>query len=359
MKSTAFGLAALLAIAWPLASCGQKESGGEAAPAQGKAIHWKMASSFPATMPIDGEFGPLFSEKLLLVSGGRLDIKFFDPGKLVPALEVFDAVSKGAADAGWTASGYWIGKMPASALFTAVPFGPENPEYLAWIFHGGGLELWRELYAKHNVWVTPCVVVPPEASGWFRAPITSLDQVRGVKIRFFGLGGKVMHRLGASVQLLAGGDIYPALERGVIDATEFAVPSIDEKLGFPRVAKHYYFPGWHQPSTVLELIINGDRWRELTPADQALVELTCKETLLLGLTRGEVDQGPALARIKAEGVEVHSWSPQILAALRKATEEVMAEEAKNDADFARVYESYTKFRAEYREWSKLSRLPAQ
>ena len=148
----------LLACALSAAACSKQDSG-TAGKAQAKEIHWKMASSFAATTPLSGDSGPIFSEKLLRVSGGRLEIRFYDPGKLVPALEVFDAVGKGAVDAGWTASGYWIGKMPASAMFTAVPFGPDIPEYLAWIYHGGGIELWRELYARHGVWVTPCVVL--------------------------------------------------------------------------------------------------------------------------------------------------------------------------------------------------------
>ena len=183
--------------------------------------------------------------------------------------------------------------------------------------------------------------------------------MKGIKIRYFGLGGKVLHKLGASVQLLAGGDIYPALERGVIDATEFSSPSIDVALGFQKVAKHYYFPGWHQQGTILELLINLERWKELAPADQELVELTCKETINRGMTLGEVQQGPALERIKAEGVQVHTWKPEMIAAFRKATAEVMEEESKNDADFARVYDSYTKFRASYREWSRLSRVPPE
>jgi TRAP-type mannitol/chloroaromatic compound transport system substrate-binding protein len=321
-------------------------------------VSWKMASTFAATIPIIGDSGPIFSQKLLDASGGRIDIRFFDPGKLVPALEVFDSVSKGAIDAAWSSAGYWIGKIPATPMFAAVPFGPDTAEYLAWMFQGGGLQLWQEIYAKHNLWVTPCVIIPPEASGWFRQPITSLDQFRGMKIRFFGLGGKAVQKLGASVQLLAGGDIYPALERGVLDATEFSMPSIDEKYGFQQIAKHYYMPGWHQQASLVELIINLDRWNSLSKMDQTLIELTCKETLIRGMTLGEVQQGPALARIKEQGVTIHTWPPEFLAAFRKAVDEVMAEEARNDAEFARVYESYRDFRAAYGEWARLSRLPA-
>ena len=347
-----------LAAAVGLMFSGCKKDDG-AAKVAAKEIHWKMASSFAATTPLIGDTGPIFSDTLLKVSGGRLDIKFFDPGKLVPGLEVFDSVSKGAVDAGWSSPGYWIGKIPATPLFASVPFGPDTAEYLAWIYYGGGLDIWRELYAKHNLWVTPCVVIPPEASGWFHQPITKVEQFKGMKIRFFGLGGKAIQKLGASEQLLAAGDIYPALERGVLDATEFSMPSIDEKLGFQKIAKHYYFPGWHQQASIVELMINLNRWNELSPVDQALVELSCKETIVRGMTLGEVQQGPALERIKADGVQIHTWSPEILAAFRKATNEVMEEESKNDADFARAYASFKAFRVGFREWAKLSRVPVE
>ena len=320
-------------------------------------VNWKMAGAYSSTMPIVGDAGPLWSKKLEEVSGGRLRIKYYDAGKLVPALEIFDSVSKGAVDAGWSSSGYWIGKLPSAALFTAVPFGPDALEYMAWIFEGGGLELWREIYAENNIWVTPCVLIPPEASGWFREPIENVEQLRGMKIRFFGLGGKVMQKLGASVQLLAAGDIFPAMERGVLDATELSMPSIDERFGFHKIAKHYYFPGWHQQSSYVELMINIDRWNELSDQDQKLIELCCKDSIIRGLTLGEVQQGQALANMTEQGVQVHTWSPEILAAYRAATDEVLAEEVANDAHFARVYESYTRFRARYAEWAALSRIP--
>ena len=350
-----FALAAAVALLG-LTTC--KERGGDAGGDAQQRVSWKMAGAYSSTTPIVGEAGPLWSKRLEEVSGGRIRVKYYDAGKLVPALEIFDSVSKGAVDAGWSSSGYWIGKVPAAALFTAVPFGPNALEYMAWIYEGGGLELWREIYAGSNIFVTPCGMIPPEASGWFREPIERGEQLEGMKIRFFGLGGKVMQKLGASVQLLAAGDIFPALERGVLDATEFSMPSIDERYGFHKIAKHYYFPGWHQQSSIIELMINMDRWNELSSLDQQLIELCCKESIIRGLTLGEVRQGQALANMKQQGVQVHSWTPEILSAYRAATEEVLAEEAAADAKFARAYESYTEFRAEYAEWAALSRVPA-
>jgi TRAP-type mannitol/chloroaromatic compound transport system substrate-binding protein len=325
--------------------------------AQGKRIRWKMASSYAASLPILGTSGIYFTKRLEEATNGRIRIKFFDPGKLVPGLQVFEAVSTGGVQVGYTAAGFWIGKIPAAAFFGSVPFGPDTDEYLAWIFEGGGLQLWRSLYAKHNLVPYPCGILPPEASGWFRTPITSAEQLKGLKMRFYGLGGKVMEKLGMSIQLLAPGDIFTALDRGVIDATEFSMPAIDEKLGFYEIAKHYYFPGWHQQASLLELLINKKDWEGLTKTDQVLVQMACRDTILKSMTEGEALQGPALERMKAKGVQIHEWSPQMLAKFREATKEVLEEEAEKDPDFARVWHSLSKFREQYAQWRKLSRVP--
>ncbi|MFQ5849517.1 MAG: TRAP transporter substrate-binding protein [Candidatus Binatia bacterium] len=324
--------------------------------AQGKRVRWKMASSYAASLTILGHAGVYFTERVKEVTDGRIQIKFFDPGKLVPALQIFEAVSTGAVDAGFAASGYWIGKIPAAPIFSSVPFGPDTSEYLAWMFEGHGLELWRGLYAKHDMVPYPCGVIPPEASGWFRNEIKSLDQLKGLKMRFYGLGGKAMQKLGMSIQLLAGGDIFPALERGVLDATEFSMPAIDEKLGFHQVAKHYYFPGWHQQSSILELTVNKAKWDSLSKADQTLIEMACRDTILKTITEGETLQGAALERMKAKGVQIHVWPPEFVAEFKRLSDEVIREEAAKDPDFARVWKSFSSFREKYAEWRKLSRI---
>jgi TRAP-type mannitol/chloroaromatic compound transport system substrate-binding protein len=345
----ALTLGVALALAGPAAAP-------PAALAQAKPVRWKMASAFAAVLPVLGPGGLYMTGRLETITAGRIQIKFFDPGKLVPALQIFEAVSTGAVDAGWSAAGFWSGKIPSAVLFTAVPFGPDTGEYLAWIYDGGGLKLWREIYAKHNVHPLPCGMLPPEASGWFRQEIKSLDQFKGMKIRFFGIGGKVMQKLGASVQLLAPGDIFPALERGVLDATEFSMPALDEKQGLYQVAKHYYFPAWHQQASILELIVNKARWDALAEADQILIDAVCRDTILKTITEGETIQNAAIERMKAKGVKVHTWPPSIIAAFRKTTDEVLREEAKADADFARVWKSLQAFREDYAVWAKLSRL---
>jgi len=315
-----------------------------------------MASAYPASLPILGTGGKYLTQQLKIVSNGKIKIKFFGPNKLVPPLEIFEAVGTGGIDAGWSASGMWIGKMPAATLFSAIPFGPDISEYLGWIYQGGGLKLWRELYSRHQVVPIPCTILPPEASGWFKKPINSIDDFKGMKIRFYGIGGKVMQKLGASVQLLAGGDIYPALDRGVLDATEFSMPSLDEKLGFHQVAKHYYFPGWHQQTSIIELIINKKKWQSLNKNQQQTIESVCKDVMIRTMTEGESMQSASIDRLKNKGVIIHQWSNEILQRLYKETQVVLKEEAQNDPFFAKVLKSFNDYRKQFKKWRDLSQI---
>ena len=316
----------------------------------GPKVRWKMASAFPGEMVQLGDQGHLIEERLRVLSSGTLEFRFFEPGALVPAFEIFDAVSNGSVDVGWSAAGYWAGKIPAAQFFTAVPFGPSAGEALAWIYYGGGQQLFEDLYRPHNIHPMPCNLLSPEGSGWFRDPIESIDDLKGLKMRFFGLGAKVMEKLGVSTQLLAGGDIYPALELGTIDATEFSMPAIDLDLGFNEIAQHYYFPGWHQPTSMGELIINLDNWNSLTDTQREIINAACKESQLRGFAQGEAIQFGAMKQLQAAGVEFHRWSPEILGALENAWNEVVEEEAAGDEDFARVWASLKSFREDYKLW---------
>ena len=226
-------------------------------------VRMKMGSTFPGGLVQLGTLGKTLESNINTMAGGSIQIKFYEPGALVPALELFDAVKSGAVDAGWSAPGFWQGKEPSVVLFSTVPFGPSAGEYLGWLYYGGGEEMMQEIYARHGIHTMICGIISPEASGWFRKPINSTADLKGLKMRFFGLGAKVMQKLGVDTQLLAAADIYPALERGTIDATEFSMPAIDLKLGFYQIAKHYYFPGWHQQSTTLEMMINMDKWNAM------------------------------------------------------------------------------------------------
>jgi TRAP-type mannitol/chloroaromatic compound transport system substrate-binding protein len=206
-------------------------------------VRWKMQSAFPGNLPHLGTAGKRVEAMVDRLSGGNFELKFYEPGALVPALECFDAAAKGSLESCWTTAGFHTGKYPALAFFSTVPFGPQYGEFFAWKIYGGGDELQKEIYGQHGLTKFDCSSTGPETSGWFREQVGSLEDLKGLKMRFFGLGAQVMQRLGVSTQLLAPPDIYPALERGVIDATEFAMPDMDIELGFYQIAKYNYYPG--------------------------------------------------------------------------------------------------------------------
>lgn len=318
---------------------------------------WQMQSTYPGSLTQLGTLGKWVAERITAVTDGEITVEFQEPGAIVPALEVFDAVASGAVETGWSTPGYWAGKVPSLQLFAAIPFGPEAGEYLAWIKFGGGKELFDEIYHRNNIHGVHCGIIAPEASGWFRTEITSVDQLQGLKMRFFGLGAKVMEKMGVSTQLLAGGDIFPALELGTIDATEFSMPAIDLNLGFYQVAKHYYFPGWHQQATLFDLMINLDLWESLDDSTRTKIETVCDAAITHGLAEGEAIQFAAMEKLEAEGVTLHKWDPAILDALRAAWDEVVAEQAAADADFARVWESLSEFRGRYKRWMEFGYMP--
>jgi TRAP-type mannitol/chloroaromatic compound transport system substrate-binding protein len=237
-----------------------------------------------------------------------------------------------------------------------VPFGPNVNEYMAWIEGGGGYEIYdRELQAN-NIKGFQCGIVVAESSGWFREEITSIEDFQGLKMRFFGLGADVMQRLGVSTQLLAPADIYPALERGVLDATEFSYPSLDQNLGFYQIAKHNYFPGWHQQASFVELIMNLDSWNELSDAYKKIVEIACGEANMWVMADAEAKQGDAIAFHRSKGVEIHEWSPEFLEAFREAWTEVAEERAAADPKFKEIYDSYSAFREKYSTWRDIGYL---
>jgi len=316
-------------------------------------IRWKMQSAFAGSLVGIGSAGVQYSKVIEKLSDGRIDIKFFDPGALVPALQAFDAVSQGSIEAAWNSAGYFAGKEPAGAFFTAVPFGPQVQEYLAWLREGGGWTMQKELYGKYGVWPKSCNYIEPESSGWFRKEIKSLDDLKGLKMRFFGLGARVMEKMGVSTQLLAAGDIYPALELGTIDATEFSNPAIDLNLGFHQVAKHYYFPGWHQQATLVEIQINMAKFNGASESDRYKIEIACDAVLADTIGKSPAAQAPALKAIAAKGVTLHHWPPEVLAKLEATWNEVLKEESAANANFKRVAENYLAFRENFKAWREL------
>jgi TRAP-type mannitol/chloroaromatic compound transport system substrate-binding protein len=314
---------------------------------------WNMQSTFPGSLTQLGTMGKRVAEQVTQITDGQIEMVFQEPGAIVPAFEAFDAVGTGAVEAGWSNPGYWAGRVPALQLLAAVPFGPQAGEYLAWMKFGGGQEFLTELYERHNIKSLPCAVTAPEAAGWFREPINTPEDLQGLTMRFFGLGAKVMEKMGVSTQLLAGGDIFPALELGTIDATEFSMPAVDLSSGFYQVASQYYFPGWHQQSTFYDLLINLDLWESLDESTQFKIETVCDANLAYGLAEGEYLQFSALQELVENGVSLNTLSDELLTALEAAWMEVVAEESAADEDFARVYESYAAFRENYKIWGDL------
>jgi TRAP-type mannitol/chloroaromatic compound transport system substrate-binding protein len=323
-------------------------------PVSAQSTKLKLQAGFQLNQPVLGEMIAHFRDTVLATGRSDIRLRVYDATRLVPTLQIFDAVSAGKIDGGFAWPGYWMGKLPATTVFAAVPFGPEAPEFLAWMYEGGGLALWRALYAPHDVVPIPCGVLPPEASGWFRKPIEKPEDLEGLKIRYAGLGGKVMEKLGASITMLAAGDIFVALERGVLDATEYSMPAADRSLGFYKVAKHYYFPGWHQPASIMELAIHKPTWDGMDDAQRAFLESTCRDTTLWSLTRGLAVQAEALEFFEAEGVTIHQWPTALMERFRSAAAEVMVEAAADDPAFAEAWDSLQTFRARNATWRRLA-----
>jgi TRAP-type mannitol/chloroaromatic compound transport system substrate-binding protein len=315
-------------------------------------VRWKMQSAFPGNLSHLGTSARRLEAMVERVSGGNFELKFFEPGALVPALECFDAAAKGSVESCFTTAGYHTGKHPSLAFFTAVPFGPDFGEYFAWMIYGGGKQLQNEIYARSGLYSIDCNMIGPETSGWFREKVESLEDLKGLKMRFFGLGAQVMQKLGVSTQLLAGADIYPALERGVIDATEFSMPNMDIDLGFYQIAKFNYYPGWHQQSSVGELLMNKAAWEGLDDQNKAILEASCGYNIYVNYAETEAKNPAAMNKMLEEyGVTNVRWTDEELAAFEKAWNEVLEEQSAQDEDFAKIAESYYGFRKVYRTWA--------
>ena len=323
-------------------------------PAKPGTLHWKMGSAYASTLPQLGTLATKLDRDIWRVSNGMLEIKFFEPGALVPPLEMFDAVRAGAIDAAFSSPGFWGNKVPALHLFAAIPFGPSAQEFLAWIYFGGGQELFNEIYHANGIHSLFCGLIAPEASGWFRKRIRTVDDLKGLKMRFFGLGAKVVNKLGVITSRLTSGEIFGAFESGEIDAAEFSMPAIDIKLGLHRMIKNYYFPGWHQPATMFELMINLKKWESLPASGKAQVEAVCGDNIRYGLAEGEASQFQALKTLRSKGVTIRRWPGEILDAFKTAWGEVAEEEAKANKDFKRVWNSLSAYRENYTIWQELN-----
>jgi len=323
-----------------------------------KRVRWKLQSTWGAAVPHLGTSGVRFSNNVERLSGGAFTMKFHEPGALVPALECFDAASKGSVEACYTTPGYHTGKLgPGVSFFTAVPFGPQIGEFMAWKRYGGGDEIRAKKYAEFGVTAYDVLAIGPETSGWFKFEVNDLAQLRGLKMRFFGLGAKVMQKLGVSTQLLAGGDIYPALEKGVIDATEFSMPNMDIKYGFYQIAKFNYYPGWHQQVSVSEVLMNKAKFDALSDQFKAIVEIAAGDNVMHTYAETEALNPSAMNEMLDKySVQNKRWGDAELATFEKAWNDVVVEESANDAYFKEIAESFYAFRKVYRTWGTAQQL---
>jgi TRAP-type mannitol/chloroaromatic compound transport system substrate-binding protein len=323
--------------------------------AKGKTYNWKMVTTWPPNLPILQTGAVRFAQRLEEVTEGRIKIQVFAGGELVPPLGVFDAVSAGTVEVGSGASYYWAGKVPAAQWFAAVPFG-FNPQGInAWFYSGGGLQLWEEVYAPFNVVPRPQGNTGVQMGGWFRKEMNTIEDYKGLKMRIPGLGGKVIAKAGGTVVLLPGGEIFTSLERGVIDATEWVGPMHDLRMGFYKAAKYYYYPGWHEPGTCLEVMFNKKAYDSLPKDLQAAVDAVAAETNMWSLCEFEAGNGAALQElITKHKVNLKRFPEELLAKLRELAKETMEEEADKDAASRKVHEAFKKFKTQVGTWGTVS-----
>ena len=331
----------------------QKEHG----PARetGEVIHWKMVTTWPKNFPGLGTAPETFSRLVKEMSGGRLQVKVYGAGEIVPAFGVFDAVSEGVAEMGHGGAYYWTGKIPASVFFTAVPFGFTAQEASAWIHYGGGLELWREAYAPFNLLPMAGGNSGVQMAGWFNKEINSLEDLKGLKMRIPGLGGEVLNRVGGTAVTLPGGELYTSLQTGVIDATEWVGPYNDLALGLHEVAEYYYYPGWQEPGPVLEVIINQQAFESL-PADlQAIVEVASRAINQDMLDEYTARNNAALkALVEIHGVKLRKLPDDVIVALHRASDEALQDLAASDPMARKVYDSFIAFYEGVRSYHHIS-----
>ncbi len=323
-----------------------------------RTFRWKMTNAYPPGAPfyVTGPGSPEdFCAKLDAMSGGRLKVDHFAAGELIPALEGFDAVSKGIVEMNAANAYFWAGKIPAAQYFTTVPFGMNFQGMNAWIYHGGGLELWHELYAEHDLVAFPMGNTGVQMTGWFREPMESIEDFNGLKMRIPGLAGKVYAELGVNVRLLPGGEIFPALERGVIDAAEFVGPYQDRRLGLHNAAKYYYTTGWHEPNNVSELLINKSAWDKL-PADlQAIVKTAAMACNIESHTWSEANNSDALTDlVQNHGVTAGPLNSRIVDRLKEVTMDTLESMANADPATRKVHDAFFAFRARHSSWAAVS-----
>ena len=346
--------AGLAALGAGLAACGRDPAGGQGGD-DGAPRQWKMVTSWPANFPGLGTGAADLARLITEASGGRLTVKVFAGGELVPPFEVFDAVSRGTAEMGHSAAYYWKGKAEAAPFFCAVPFGFNAQEMNGWLYHGGGLELWRELYAQFDLVPFPAGNTGVQMAGWFNREIRSLADLAGLKMRIPGLGAEVMARVGATPVNLPGAELFTAMQSGAIDACEWVSPYNDLAFGLHRVAKYCYYPGWQEPGPTLECMIHKPAFDALPDDLQSLVAACCRAVNEAMLAEYTARNQQALEQLTGEhGVKFLPLPRDVLGALRHATATVLEEAAARDPFTRKVYDSVQAFRTQAAAWHAVS-----
>ena len=325
---------------------------GEVAIEKKKKVTLKLATSWPAHFPIMGTGVDSFAKRCAELSGGSLEIIIYPKNILVPALQVFDACSAAQIDAFHSGVYYWKGKNPAFSIFGGMPLGLTSEEMLTWLKFGGGYALWREMYAKFNLYPLIGGTTGPQMGGWFKKEIKTLADLKGLKMRIPGLGGEVMKKLGVNPVLLPAGEIYTALERGTIDATEWVGPALDSMMGFDK-ATEYYYTGWHEPGSILELTFNKARWEKLSKEHQAIITAASEEMTSNMLQEFRYKNAKALQELPKH-VQIKTFPKEMIDAAKVALGEILEDESKKSDDFKRVLTSYEAFVALNKPWDDIS-----
>lgn len=323
-------------------------------PEETKQYHWKMVTSWPKNTPGLGVSAEKIAQIINDMSNGRIQIHVYGANELVPALGVFDAVSSGSVEMGHSGSYFWRGKVPAAQFFTSIPFGMNAQEQNAWLFHGGGLELWREVYAPFNLIPFPAGSTGVQMAGWFNREINSVSDLHGLKMRIPGLAGEVFNAAGGTAVNIPGGELYTALQTGVIDAAEWVGPENDLAFGFHQIAKYYYYPGWHEPAPTLELMINKQAFESLPPDLQAIVTYATRAINQDMLDSYTANNSRALKEIEAKGVQVRRLPDEVLKRYYDIAQQVYEQQAAKDPLFKKVYESYKAFMKDSAPYQKIS-----
>lgn len=323
--------------------------------ADGKVHKWKMVTTWPKNFPGLGTGANFLAEKITQMTNGQVKVTVYGAGELVPPFESFDAVSNGTAQIGHGAAYYWKGKTEAAQFFSTVPFGLTASEFNSWMYYGGGMELWTELYSKFNLVPAAAGNTGVQMGGWFNKEINSLDDLKGLKMRIPGLGGEVLKRLGGTPVSLPGGEIFTSLQSGAIDATEWVGPYNDMAFGLYKAAKYYYYPGWHEPGTALETFINKDALNALPKHLQGLVMDAARIANQDMLAEYNARNGSALNElVNKHNVQLKKFPDSVLKQIRHISDEVVAEVAKKDAMTQKVYDSYIDFREKSAKYAEIS-----